>query len=116
MNEQIENLFRGFTVAGESIPFAFLYYDGHGETYFTYQEYDKENSYSSDDNISGYVVIYDFDIYSKGNYNEVVQAIKDKLTIAGWTWQPLRDSADMFETDTGYYHKTISFAYPIQIN
>lgn len=114
MNEQIEQLFTNFKVNGVKIPVALIYYDGHGEPYVVYRQYDKDNSYSSDDEISGYVTYYDFDVYSKGNYLAIVEAIKSILKQAGWTWQPRRDSPDMYEADTGYFHKTICFAYPIQ--
>ena len=114
MNKEIELLFNNFKVNGVSIPVALIYYDGHGEPYVVYREYDKDNSYSSDDEISGYVTYYDFDVYSKGNFLAIVEAIKSKLKNAGWTWQPRRDSPDMYEADTGYFHKTICFAYPIQ--
>ena len=114
MNEQIEQLFTNFKVNGVSIPVALIYYDGHGEPYVVYRQYDKDNSYSSDDEISGYVTYYDFDVYSKGNFLAIVEAIKSILKQAGWTWQPRRDSPDMYEADTGYFHKTICFAYPIQ--
>ncbi len=115
MNAELEVLFNNFTVNGVSIPVALLYYDGHGEPYVVYREYDKDNSYGSDDEISGYVTYYDFDVYSKSNFIPIVEAIKSTLKQAGWTWQPRRDSPDMYEADTGYYHKTICFAYPIQI-
>lgn len=115
MNEQIESLFADFTVNGVSIPVALIYYDGHGEDYVVYRQYDKDDSYSSDDEISGYVTYYDFDVYAKGNFLPIVEALKSKLTKAGWTWQPRRDSPDMYEADTGYFHKTICFARPIQI-
>ena len=114
MNAIIEQLFTNFKVNGVSIPVALIYYDGHGEPYVVYRQYDKDNSYSSDDEISGYVTYYDFDVYSKGNYLAIVEAIKSILKQAGWTWQPRRDSPDMYEADTGYFHKTICFAYPIQ--
>lgn len=115
MNEELEVLFKDFTVNGVSIPVELLYYDGHGEPFVTYKQYDKDNSYSSDDEISGYVTYYDFDVYSRGNFLPIIEAIKSKLKKAGWTWQPRRDSPDFYEVDTGYYHKTICFAYPIQI-
>ena len=114
MNAELEVLFNNFTVNGVSIPVELLYYEGHGEPYVTYRQYDKDNSYSSDDEISGYVTYYDFDVYSKGNFLAIVEAIKSILKQAGWTWQPRRDSPDMYEADTGYFHKTICFAYPIQ--
>ena len=114
MNEQIETLFNNFTVNGISIPVSYMHYEGHGEPYVVYLEYDKDNSYSTDDEISGYVIYYDFDVYSKGNIRPIIEAIKSTLKNAGWTWQPRRDSPDFYETDTEYYHKTICFAYPIQ--
>ena len=115
MNEQIETLFKDFTVNGVSIPVSLLFYEGHGEPYVVYMQYDKDNSYSSEDEISGYVTYYDFEVYSKSNYLEIIEQIKTILKSAGWTWQPRRDSPDFFDKDTGYFHKTICFAYPIQI-
>lgn len=115
MNEELELLFTDFTVNGVSIPVSLIYYEGHGEPYVVYKQYDKDNSYSSEDEISGYVTYYDFDIYSKDNYLAIIEEIKKILKNAGWTWQPRRDSPDFYEPDTEYYHKTICFAYPIQI-
>lgn len=115
MYAELKSLFTNFKVNGVTIPVALINYDGHGESYVVYREYDKDNSYSSDDEISGYVTFYDFDVYAKSNFLPIVEAIKSKLKQAGWTWQPRRDSPDMYEADTGYFHKTICFAYPIQI-
>lgn len=115
MYEELNELFNNFTVNGVIIPVALIDYDGHAETYIVYRQYDNDNSYSSDDNISGYITYFDFDVYSKGNFLPIVEAVKAKLKQAGWTWQPRRDSPDMYEADTGYFHKTICFAYPIQI-
>ena len=115
MNEQIELLFANLKVNNIAIPVSYMTYEGHGEPYVFYYQYDKDNSYSSDDDISGYVTYYDFDVYSKGNIIPIIEAIKSKLKGAGWTWQPRRDSPDFYEPDTEYYHKTICFAYPIQI-
>lgn len=115
MYAELKSLFTNFKVNGVTIPVALINYDGHGEPYVVYREYDKDNSYSSDDEISGYVTFYDFDVYTKSNFLPIVEAIKSKLKQAGWTWQPRRDSPDMYEADTGYFHKTICFAYPIQI-
>lgn len=115
MYEELESLFNDFTVNGVSIPVSLIFYEGHGEPYVVYRQYDADNSYSSDDEISGYVTYFDFDVYSKGNFLAIIEAIKSTLKNAGWTWEPSRDSADMYEADTGYFHKTLCFAYPIQI-
>jgi hypothetical protein len=114
MNAAIEAILANLIINEILVPVAYMKYEGHGEPYVVYMQYDKDNSYSTDDEIAGYVTYYDFDIYSKGNYLAIVEEIKSRLKSAGWTWQPRRDSPDMYDTDTQYYHKTICFAYPIQ--
>lgn len=110
MNSTIETIFKNFKVNNVSIPVTFRKYEGHGEPYIIYMEIDKDNSYSGDDEILGYVSYYDFEVYSKGNYLSIVEKVKELMKANGFMWQPSRDSEDMYETDTGYYHKTICFA------
>lgn len=110
MNELIQSIFTNFQVNGELIPVKFLKYDGKDTTYVTYMETDINNSLGADDEILGYVSYYDFDIYSKGNYFNIVKAIKKTMKDNGFIWQPSRTSQDMYEADTGYYHKTLCFA------
>lgn len=110
MNELIETIFNNFTVNGKTIPVSFLRYNGHGEPYVTYMETDEGNSLSSNDELTNYVSYYDFDIYSKGNYLDIVSGIKQIMKNNGFMFQPSRTSEDMYEDDTGYYHKTLCFA------
>ena len=110
MNELIETVFKDFTVDHKKIPVNFLYYQGHGEPYITYMQTDSDTVFSGDNDLLNYVDYYDFDIYSKGNYMNIVESVKQKLIPYGFMWQPSRSSADMYETETGYYHKTLSFA------
>lgn len=110
MNELIETLFKDFTVDGVSVPVSFLYYEGHGEPYITYMQTYADSSYSGDDELLGYADYYDFDIYSKGDYTNIVKSVKALLKANDFVWQPSRTSPDMYETDTGYYHKTLCFA------
>ena len=110
MNELIESIFSGFTVDDVLIPVKFMRYNGHDTTYVTYMQTYADNSYSGDDELLGYIEFYDFDVYSKGNYTKVIEQIKEKLEANGFRWQPSRDSTDMFEDETGYYHKTLCFA------
>lgn len=110
LNAQIEQLFKNFTVNNVPIPVNFLFYEGHGEPYITYMQFDAGESFSADDQLAGYVVYFDFDVYSKTNYLAIVDAVIDLMESAGWTWQVNRTSRDMYEADTGYYHKTLCFA------
>jgi predicted MPP superfamily phosphohydrolase len=110
MNELIKSIFNNFTVDGVKIPVKFLKYEGHDEPYVTYMQQDVDNSYSGDDELLGYVDYYDFDVYSKGNYTNIIEELKRILKENEFVWQPSRSSQDFYENDTGYYHKTLNFA------
>lgn len=111
MNELIERIFSNFIVDKVEIPVSYMYYEGHGEPYVVYMQQDADGSLSADDELVGYVDYYDFDVYAKGNYFNIVESIKELLKENGFVWQPSRTSQDFYETDTGYYHKTLNFAY-----
>ena len=110
MNELIQSILSNFTVNGVQIPVSFMYYKGHGEPYITYMQQDADSSLSGDDELIGYVDYYDFDVYSRGNYLDIIESLKEVLKENGFVWQPSKSSQDFFETDTGYYHKTLNFA------
>lgn len=111
MNELIERILANFTVDKVPIPVSYMFYEGHDEPYIVYMQENADKSFSADDELQGYVDYYDFDVYSKGNYQNIVKSLKATLVANGFIWQPSRSSADMYEADTGYYHKTLNFAY-----
>lgn len=115
MNELIQTLFADFKVNNVSIPVKFMNYKGHGEPYVIYMQWDADNSFAGDDGLLGYVDYYDFDIYSQGNYEAIIESIKSILTGAGFVWQPSKSSRDMYEEETKYYHKTLCFAVPREV-
>lgn len=110
MNETIETIFQNFRVNNVLIPVAFLRYFGKSTTYITYELENQDGALGADDEVIGNVDYYDFDIYSKGNYLAIIDSLKEILKQNGFTWQPTRSSGDMYEDDTGYYHRTLSFA------
>lgn len=111
MNELIESIFNNFIVNNVLIPVSFLQYNGHETTYITYMNTNIDTPFYSDNTLKNYVDYYDFDVYSKGNYFDVIDSMKNILEQNGFIWQPSQSSTDMFEEDTGYYHKTLCFAY-----
>ena len=110
MNNELQTIFAGFTVGGKVIPVSFIRYTGKETTYITYQEIQDDTSYSADDDLQAYVTYYDFDIYSKGNYLNIIESVKEILKANDWRYQPSMTSQDLYEDDTGYYHKTLCFA------
>lgn len=110
MNNVIEKALNGFAVNGIDIPVKYMYYKGSADTYATYYETDADGEFYGDDTLLNYVSYYDFNVYSKGNYKPVIEALKSVLIGIGFTWCVSRDSPDMYEEDTKLYHKTICFA------
>ena len=114
MNELSESIFSNFTVEDVEIPVSYMFYEGHGEPYVTYMQENADGSFSGDDELLGYVDYYDFDVYAKGEsgiYFQIIESLKAILKANNFVFQPSRSSADMYETDTEYYHKTLNFAY-----
>lgn len=111
MNSLIEEIFKDFKVDNVLIPISFVYYDGHETTYITYNNANTGDTFYTDDGLENYIEYYDFDIYSKGNYLKIIESVKELLEQNGFEWQPSQTSSDLYEEDTGYYHKTLCFAY-----
>ena len=92
------------------IPFNYMFYDGNEDTYITYLQEDLEEPLAGDDEVINVVQIYDVDVYSKGNFLNIIKSVIDTMKDAGFTFYPSRCSPDMYEKDTKFYHKTLSFA------
>ena len=116
MNEFITSLFDGFKVDGVDIPVEFLVYLGHASSYVTWAQVDGNNSLTGDDELMGYADYYDFDIYSKGNFLPIIEAVKELLTANNFVLQVSKCSPDMYEEETGYYHKTLCFGILREVN
>lgn len=110
MNEIIQRAFEGFALNGVEIPVKYLYYMGHGEPYITYTPTSNGAVFSAEDQIQNYVTYYDFDIYSKENYYAIEAGVKAIMQANNFMYVPSQDSAEMYEPDTGYYHKTLCFS------
>lgn len=109
-NVEIESI-----LSNLGVPVSFMFYEGDSDTYVTYMQLDKDNTLAAEDKVIACVQYYDFDIYSKGNYLTVVSNLINLMTAAGWTYQPSRDSPDMYERDTKFFHKTICLAKEMEV-
>ena len=75
----ITTIFANFTVDQKKIPVSFMRYKGKETTYVTWMQYDMDNSYAGDNELLGYVGYYDFDVYSKGNYTNIIEAADGEI-------------------------------------
>lgn len=105
LNAEIETLLTTL-----KIPYGFMFYEGNADTYITYGQQDKDDALAGDDKIVNFVIYYDFDIYSKGDYTGVISSLIETFENAGWTYQPSRESPDLYERDTKLFHRTICLA------
>lgn len=96
------------------IPVAHLKYKGNKKTYVVWTIIDEEPVSSSDDEITDSEVTVDIDIYSDSNYLKIMSSIKNKMKENDWTWDG--DGQEVFEEETGLYHRPCSFKKGRYIN
>ena len=105
--ELINSIFEDFKIDNLSIPVEFLRYKGNSKTYVTYTFTNDDPSLFGDDKEIGSVISIDIDIFSNKNYlaieKKIIEIMEDNNFIR------VGNSPDMYEEDTGLYHKTIEF-------
>ncbi len=108
MNEELKSIFGdGIEVDGKIVATAHLKYKGKETTFVVWTITAESPALSADDEPLFSIVSVDVDVYSKGNYLNVITEIKKLMKENGWVWSG--DSTEMYEDDTALYHKTISF-------
>lgn len=107
MHKEIKNIFKNFKVDGKSIPVEHLRYKGKSKTFVTWTLLNEEPALSGGDKCLYSVCPIDVDIYSDGNYLDILEEIKKLMINSEWIWTG--DSEEMYEDDTGLYHRTSSF-------
>lgn len=109
MNEELKQIFGdAITVNGAAIPCAHLHYKGASRKYVVWGIIGNTGEIYADDELLYSAVEIDVDVYSEGNYIDVITEIKKIMKEHEWIW--IEDSAEMYEEDTELYHKTITFA------
>ena len=107
MEKELTTIFKNFKVNNKSIPVEHLRYTGKSKTFVTWTIIGEEPSSSADDEILYSVVSVDIDVFSDGNYLDIIKEVKKIMKNNEWGW--LEDSSEMYEEDTELYHKTITF-------
>jgi hypothetical protein len=108
MNEELKALFGdGINVNCEVIPIAHLIYEGKSKRFITWTILDETPILSADDEQLFGVCSVDIDVFSDGNYLDIIKEIKILMKNNEWVWTG--DSPEMYETDTGLYHRTCTF-------
>jgi len=103
----LKRIFTNFTVDQVTIPVEYIKYKGRSKTYVTYTFTDDDPKLFGEDKEIGSVISVDIDIYSDGNYLAIQDAIENLMEDNDFI--RTGSSPDMYEEDTGLFHKTIEF-------
>lgn len=109
MHQIVENLLSEVTVGGTVVPFAHMKYTGKSSLYLVYSFLAETPCVCADDVAETSVVEVDVDIYARdrGSFTAAVAAVKNLFIGAGWSWA--EDSPEMYDEDTCFIHRTITF-------
>lgn len=108
MNDEIKNLLSNLVVNGKEIPVAHLRYYGDSMTFVTWTIISEKPLFQANDELMYSEIQVDIDVFSDSNYLDIVREIKKRFKSDEWYW--LEDSSEMFEEETGLYHKTITYS------
>lgn len=108
MNEELKSIFgEKLNIGNKKIPVAHLKYKGSSKTFVTWTITGETPALTANDEALCSICSVDVDIFSDGNYLDIEKEIKRIMKNNDWVW--VEDSAEMYEEDTGLYHKTCSF-------
>ena len=103
----LKNIFTDFIVDDQEIPVEYIKYKGKNKTYVTYTFTGDDPQLFGEDKEIGSVISLDIDIYSDKNYLAIQEAIENRMEDNDFI--RTGSSPDMYEEDTGLFHKTIEF-------
>lgn len=96
------------TLAPTSVPVNFQTYTGNATTYITFFEYNQQGALFADDTEQRTQYSVQVDVWSKGNYKNVVEQVRDLMINAGF----IRNSeGELYENDTKTFHKYFRFYF-----
>jgi hypothetical protein len=90
------------------IPVEFQYYNGDEETYITYSQYDESTNFSADDQEKATDLYYQINLYSKGNYVDIVKNIKALLGDIGGN---RLNEVEFYDQDQKWYQRSMRFQF-----
>ena len=82
--------------------------DNSPSAYILFFNANERGSHHGDDQELSTEYLIQIDIFSKGDYTNLVKQVKDLMSSAGFRRQMTTES---YENDTKYYHKTMRFIY-----
>jgi len=91
----------------------FLHANNAAPPYIEYEIYDEDGEDWAENKEIATSYYIQVDIFSKGDYTELENVIKEKMIDAGFNRSM---AADLYEKDTGLYHKAMRFIFTTKTN
>ena len=108
MNEELKLILgEKIVVADGQIPVAHIRYKGSSKKFVTWTITGEAPALVANDEDLCSICSVDVDVFSDGNYLDIVREIKRKMKNNDWVW--VEDSEEMYDEDTHLYHRTCSF-------
>ncbi|MFD2681214.1 hypothetical protein [Bacillus seohaeanensis] len=92
-------------------PVAFQKYKGSEDTYITFFEYNQGAAVSADDDETVTRHSIQVDVWSKGDYTDLVKEVKAKMKQVGFTKNYETELYEEEAEDVIIYHKVLRFYY-----
>ena len=82
-------------------------YTGKADTYLTYYTWHEQPENFFDDEYHTEIAYGTIDIFSKGNFKDVLKEVKKVLKKNNFTWT--NNGSETFDREIGYYHVPVNF-------
>lgn len=96
------------TLSPTNVPVVFQVYGGKETTYITFFEYNQNGSLFAEDVEDKTRHSIQVDVWSQGNYSELVKQVRDLMVGAGFTRVA---EHELYEPETRVFHKAFRFYY-----
>lgn len=108
MHAEIKGIFNEKILINDiEIPVVFREYKGSSTNYVVYYSLGAKPYFCAEDEIQNLVYTYEFNVYSKGNYIDILNKVKKIMKDNDYQW--CGDGEDLYETDTKYHHIVVTF-------
>ncbi|WP_227397346.1 hypothetical protein [Jeotgalibacillus aurantiacus] len=99
-------------LAPVSVPTALHFYSGAATTYIVYFEVVNRPDLHADNQLENTLSNVQVSLYSKGNYNELLDQVKLLMKESGFLYT---GGISGYEQDTKFYHYHLTYNYSIKI-
>lgn len=96
------------TLSPIGVPVEFMVYTGTATTYITFQVYNENGTFFAGDEEEAIEYSVRVDVWSKGNFNPIVEQVKARLKVVGFQ---RHNAYDRYDGELKVFQKVLQFYY-----